>query len=177
MDLSPPRPPANDDGAAIPTIMEPLCAVFRRRLKELGQKYTPERAQVLDTIIKIDDVFEAEQLQDALKKSEFRVSKATVYRTLKLLQEAGIIQQVLVDSEQASYQLAYGRRPRDLLIRVDSNEIVRIDVPELIAIRDRICAQLGLEAQGHRLQIFAVRKPQGAESPGAAAASAVDGRS
>lgn len=164
MDLSPPRNSAVDGqsfaaGAGIPRIMEPLCAVFRRRLKELGQKYTPERAQVLDTIIKIDDVFEAEQLQEALKKSEFRVSKATVYRTLKLLQEAGIIQQVLVDSEQASYQLAYGSRPRDLLIQVNSNEIVRIDVPELIAIRDRICRQHGLEAQGHRLQIFAVRKP------------------
>lgn len=139
-------------------IMEPLCAVFRRRLKDAGQKYTPERAQILDAIIMIDDIFEAEQLQAALKKSTFRVSKATVYRTLKLLQEAGIIQQVLVDSEQASYQLAYGRRPRDLLIRVDTHEIVPIEVPELTEIRERICREHGLSAQGHRFQIFAVAR-------------------
>lgn len=140
-----------------PTIFEPLCAVFRRRLKDAGQKYTPERAQILDAILQIDDVFEADQLQAALKKSGFRVSKATVYRTLKLLQDAGIIQQVLVDSEQARYQLAYGQKPRDLLILLESNEIIPIDVKELVAIRDRICRERGLVPQGHRFQIFASR--------------------
>jgi len=50
-------------------IREPLCAVFRRRLKDAGQKYTPERAQILDTILKIDDLFEAEDLQEALRGS------------------------------------------------------------------------------------------------------------
>ncbi|TVQ32179.1 MAG: transcriptional repressor [Phycisphaeraceae bacterium] len=158
MDLQPTSRPVFDDDSPRPRIMEPLCAVFRRRLKELGQKYTPERAQILDTIIKLDDIFEADQLQEELRKADFRVSKATVYRTLKLLQEAGIIQQVLVDSEQANYQLAYGRRPRDLLIRVDTQEIISIDAPELIELRDRICRERGLEPQGHRFQIFAVKK-------------------
>lgn len=143
-----------DEGAGI-SIREPLCAVFRRRLKDAGQKYTPERAQILDTIIQIDDVFEADQLQESLRRADFRVSKATIYRTLKLLQDAGIIQQVLLDSDQASYQLVYGRRPRDLLIRVDTHEVVTIDVPELNAIRDRICREHGLRAEGHRFQIFA----------------------
>ena len=83
------------------------------------------------------------------------MSKATIYRTIKLLQEAGIIQQVLVDSEHAHYQLAYGRRPRDLLVRVDTNEIIPIEIPELVAIRDRICRERGLNPHGHRLQIYA----------------------
>lgn len=135
--------------------MEPLCAVFRRRLKSEGQKYTPERAQILDAIIRIDDVFQAEQLQEELREAGFRVSKATIYRTIKLLQEAGIIQQVLFDADHAHYQLAYGRRPRDLLIRTDTHEILPIDVPELTALRERICRQHGLRALGHRLQIFA----------------------
>ncbi len=136
-------------------VTEPLCAVFRRKLKDEGQKYTPERAQILDTIIQLDDIFDAEQLQAELKGASIRVSKATIYRTLKLLQEAGIIQQVLVDSELARYQLAYGRRPRDLLIRLDTNEIITIDAPELIDLRNRICSAHGLKAQGHRFQVFA----------------------
>ena len=137
-------------------IVEPLCAVFRRHLKKEGQKYTPERAQILDAIIQLDDVFEAERLLELLKGSGFRVSKATIYRTIKLLQDAGIIQQVLVDAEHAHYQLAYGRRPRDLLVRVDTGEIIPIEVPELIAIRERICRAMGVSAQGHRLQIYAL---------------------
>lgn len=137
-------------------IAEPLCAVFRRHLKKEGQKYTPERAQILDAIIQLDDMFEAERLLELLKGSGFRVSKATIYRTIKLLQDAGIIQQVLVDAEHAHYQLAYGRRPRDLLVRVDTGEMITIEIPELIEIRERICRAMGVSAQGHRLQIYAV---------------------
>lgn len=139
-------------------VMEPLCAVFRRRLKDVGQKYTPERAQVLDAIIRLDDLFQAEELQESLRKAGFRVSKATVYRTIKLLQEAGIIQQALVDSEHAHYLLAYGRRPRDLLVRVDSGKVETIDAPELVALRERVCAERGLTAQGHRFVVYAVGK-------------------
>jgi Fur family ferric uptake transcriptional regulator len=162
--MSQPSTPRSDAGPTEIRITEPLCAVFRRRLKEEGQKYTPERAQILDTIVQIDDVFEAEQLQERLRKSDFRISKATIYRTLKLLQDAGIIQQVLIDSDQASYQLAYGQTPRDLLIRTDTHEVISFDAPELAEIRDRICRKHGLEPQGHRFHIFAVAPDEDADA-------------
>jgi Fur family ferric uptake transcriptional regulator len=143
-------------------VMEPLCAVFRRHLKSLGQKYTPERAQILDTLIRMDEIFEAERLMEEMKHSGYRVSKATIYRTIKLLQDAGIIQQVLFQSEQAHYQLAYGRRPQDLIINMDTDEVLTIEVPELIEIRNRICQQHGLAPQGHRFHIFVRSKGTGA---------------
>ena len=138
-------------------IIEPLCAVFRRKLKSEGLKYTPERAQVLDTVMRQDGVFEADTILKLLKGGKVRVSKATVYRTIRLLQEAGILQRVLFDDdpEQSHFQLVYGQRPHDLLIRVDTREAVTIQVPELIELRDRLCAKLGLSPVGHRLQIFA----------------------
>src|ERR1700733_10537795 len=103
-------------------IVEPLCAVFRRKLKSEGLKYTPERAFILDAIIRRDDtggvesVFQADELLASMRKAGFRVSKATIYRTIKLLAEAGIIQQVLFDAETAHYQLAYGRSSSGLLV-------------------------------------------------------------
>ena len=136
-------------------IIEPLCAVFRRTLKAEGLKYTPERARILDTIIRMDTLFEAEQLLEEMRTGGFRVSKATVYRTIKLLEEAGIIQQVLFDREQSHYQLAYGKSANTLLIRVDTGAVEAIEVPELIELRDKVCAKLGLQAEGHKLQIFA----------------------
>jgi Fur family ferric uptake transcriptional regulator len=139
-------------------IIEPLCAVFRRKLKSEGLKYTPERARILDAIIQMDDVFEADQLIERMKKAAFRVSKATIYRTIKLLAEAGIIQQVLFDAEQSHYQLAYGRRASGLLVRVDTRAIVPVDVPELVELRDRICRERGLEPKGHRLVIYAAAR-------------------
>ena len=153
-----PTPETSDEFDLDITISEPLCAVFRRRLREAGQKYTPERAQIPDTIIQIDDVFEADTLQEELRKSDFRVSKATIYRTLKLLQDTGIIQQVPIESEQAKFILAYGQRPHDLLVRVDTQHIETIDAPQLRSIVEAICAERKLELKGWRLQVFA-QKP------------------
>jgi Fur family ferric uptake transcriptional regulator len=135
--------------------MEPLCAVFRRKLREEGLKYTPERAQALDAIVRMEGVFQAEELLESLREAGFRVSKATVYRTIKLLQDAGIIQQALIDADRAHYQVVYGRTPRDLLIRVDTGEVTPIEAPELVALRDRLCRERGLAARGHRLIVYA----------------------
>lgn len=144
--------------------MEPLCAVFRRKLKSVGLKYTPERAHILDAIIRGADaqggVFQADQLLEAMRKAGFRVSKATIYRTIKLLAEAGIIQQVLFDSEQAHYQLAYGKRSSGLLIDVDTKRIIPIELPELAAVRDRVCREHGLEPEGHRVVIYGRSSPE-----------------
>jgi Fur family ferric uptake transcriptional regulator len=139
----------------MPGIMEPLCAVFRRRLRGEGLKYTPERAAVLEAVLAFEGLFQAEALIESLKRERLRVSKATVYRTIKLLQDAGIIQRVPFDDEQAHYHVAYGKAPEDLLIRLDTKELVAVDVPEVAALRDALCARLGLRARGHRLQIFA----------------------
>ena len=135
-------------------MIEPLCAVFRKALKGEGLKYTPERARILDTIIEFDGLFEADQLLDALKAKGHSVSKATVYRTLKLLESCAIIQQVLFDREQSHYQLAFGKRGNTLLVHVDSGEVETVELPELIALRDALCVKHGFKAQGHKLQIF-----------------------
>ena len=152
MALKPGNPPPD---ARDEDIIEPLCAVFRRSLREEGLKYTPERAQILDSIIELDGLFEAEQLLEEVKSKGFRVSKATVYRTLKLLEDSGIIQRVLFDRDQSHYQLAYGRRGNTLLVRVDTGEVEVLELPELVALRDALCKARGLKPEGHRLQIFA----------------------
>ena len=152
MDLDPITP-----SSSVPTIVEPLCAVFRRHLKAENQKYTPERARVLDAVIRMEGLFDADELVHDLQAADFRVSKATVYRTVKLMQDAGIVQRVIAAGGQPRYQLVYGSNPSDLIVRVDSHESIPIVVPELIAIRDRVCAELGLTASGHNFQIFATK--------------------
>src|ERR1044071_869637 len=142
-----------------PEIIEPLCAVFRRTLKSEGLKYTPERAHILDAVVRMDGLFEVDQLRGTLRKAGRRISKATVYRTIRRLQDAGIIQRVLFDGAgEAHYQLVYGRTPQDLLIRLDTGRVEETAAPELVAPRDRLCHERGREARGHRFQVFAVAK-------------------
>lgn len=137
----------------------PLCSVFRRFLKSRDLKYTQERADVLDAIIARDGSFEAEELLLDLRARGHDVSKATVYRTIRLLLDAGIITQSLFDAKQSHYELIYGREPRDCMVCMKTGRRVEFTNRELIALRDRICRELGWHAVGHRFQIFAVSPP------------------
>lgn len=170
-----PTPPAPQPASFDPRIVEPLCAVFRRKLKSEGLKYTPERARILDTVIGMSGTFDAESLIERLSArgpapgGVIRISKATIYRTIKLLLESGILQQVLVESEQAHYQLAYGRGPVATLVRTDEGLSAaaseEVELPELDALAQAVCAARGLVLGGHRFVIYAqapgTRAPEG----------------
>ncbi len=148
--------PVEIESAKLPSeeIIEPLCAVFRRKLKSEGLKYTPERAQVLDTIVRHDGLFEADVIIEKVKGSGIRVSKATVYRTIKLLQEAGVIQRVLFDGEIAHYQLVYGESTQQLLVPVDGSGVISVDVPGLEALCRSVATAKGFRLKGLRLHVF-----------------------
>src|SRR2546421_9028212 len=83
---------------------EPVCAIFRRYLHGQKLKFTPERAMMLDVVLRKNALFEAEQLVGDLKQLGRRVSRATVYRTLSHLQDAGILRQVFFDNKQSHYE-------------------------------------------------------------------------
>lgn len=141
-----------------PTIIEPVCAVFRRTLKGEGLKYTLERAQILDAVLRSEGLFHADDLIVSMKSAGLRVSKATVYRTLKLMQQAGIIQRLLFDDDDAGrYQVVFGSKTRDLLVRTDNAQCEPLDIPELHALCEAACRARGLTLQSHRLQVFATR--------------------
>ncbi|MEE2680783.1 MAG: transcriptional repressor [Planctomycetota bacterium] len=152
MNNSPDDSPQIDDSVAM---MAPICSVFRRFLKSKGLKYTPERAAILDSIIDRDEVFEVEEILLQMRASESRVSKATIYRTISLLTEAGIITQALFDSKQAHYRLIYGREPQDQMVCMRTGKLIEFSNPEVTELRNRICQELGWNPIGHRLHIYA----------------------
>ncbi len=137
-------------------IIAPLCSIFRRFLKANGLKFTSERARILDAVLNRDGLFQAEQLIYEMRRDGERVSKATIYRTLKHLVEAGILQQVFLDTKQAHYQLIYGRKPTDHIVNVETDQVIDFHSPELTRIRDAICREHGLSPVGHRFMIYAV---------------------
>ena len=154
-----PVPPPPGDGSQL-AAMAPLCAIFRRYLRSRDQKYTPERADILNSIIERDDVFEVDQLLMDMRRRGHRVSKATIYRTVKLLQEAGIITQALFDAKQSHYRLIYGKAARDYMVCMKTGEYLEFANDELVALRNRICREQGWEPVGHRFQIYAI-SPRG----------------
>jgi len=148
----------------------PLCSVFRRHLKSVDLKYTQERADVLAAVMGKEGLFEPETLFLEMTRAGHRVSRATIYRTLRLLQDCGIIVPALVDAKQTRYELAYGRRPRNLLVCVRSGRVVEFDSPEMASLRDEICRRHGFAPIGHRVLVYGVG-PGAAVSEGRAHAT------
>lgn len=159
--VTPPAPHAELPEGFAP----PLCAIFRRYLKGEGLKFTTERAVLLDTALAREGVFEAEDLIADLVEShpEYRVSKATVYRTLKHLVAAGIIREVLLDPTRAHYQLAYGQPDVGHLIDTSTGDVTEFPTAKLERFVREVCKEHGLQPLAHRVVVYATPKPTRAD--------------
>src|SRR4051812_35268274 len=135
---------------------EPVCAIFRRYLHEQKLKFTPERAMMLDAVLRKEGLFEPEQLVDDLKKLGHRVSRATVYRTLAHLQDAGILKQVFFDNRQSYYEVIAGRQTYDYLICVATGKVIEFNSEKLRKLRDEICQEHGFDPLSHQFHIYGV---------------------
>lgn len=133
---------------------EPVCAIFRRYLHGQKLKFTPERAMILDAVLRHKGLFEAEQLANDLRQLGHRVSRATAYRTLSHLQDAGILKQVFFDNKQSYYEVIAGRQAYDYLICVTTGKVIEFSSEKLKKLRDEICKQHGFEPVSHQFHIF-----------------------
>lgn len=133
---------------------EPVCAIFRRYLHHEKLKFTPERAMILDAVLRKTGLFEAEQLVNDLKQLGHQASRATVYRTLSHLQDAGILKQVFFDNKQSYYEVIVGRQTYDYLICMASGKVIEFNSEKLRKLRDEICREHGFEPVSHQFHIF-----------------------
>lgn len=139
---------------------EPVCAIFRRYLHGEKLKFTPERAMILDAVLRKNGLFEPEQLVSDLKQLGHRVSRATIYRTLNHLQDAGILKQVFFDNKQSYYEVIAGRQTYDYLICVATGKVIEFNSDKLRKLREEICHQHGFDSLSHQFHIFGL-SPEG----------------
>jgi Fur family ferric uptake transcriptional regulator len=149
-----PRVVADSQRHAAP--YEPVCAVFRKFLHHHRLKFTPERAMILDAVLRQTTLFEAESLVGNLKGLGHHVSRATVYRTLGHLQDAGILQQVFFDNKQSYYKVITGKLACDYLICIASGKVIEFSSDKLRTLRDEICREHGFEPVSHQFHIYGV---------------------
>ncbi|MCL5946368.1 MAG: transcriptional repressor [Planctomycetes bacterium] len=138
--------------------MESAQDIFKAFLHKRGYKYTRERREVLEVIESFNRPFEAEELLLALRGQQYRVSKATVYRTLKHLVECLLVNQVFFGTGKQSYYDFLGtQRGHNHLVDVRTGKIIPFSSPEIVVLRDRIAKELGFTSVAHRFQILGQR--------------------
>jgi Fur family ferric uptake transcriptional regulator len=119
-------------------------------LRMTGQRRTI--AAVLDDSVDHPDV---EELHNRASAADPRISIATVYRTVKLFEEAGLLDRVEFGDGRARYEDAE-REHHDHLIDIQSGEVIEFVDEEIEALQERIAKKLGYRLKGHRLELYGV---------------------
>lgn len=127
---------------------------FERFLKGRGLKLTGERFGILEAVFQRNHHFDAETLVAELRQDGGEVSRATVYRTLDLLVQCGLVRKNSLGSNHANYEAARGNDHHDHLICLNCNKVIEFFRSDLERLQENVCVEQGFQPLHHSLQIF-----------------------
>ena len=131
----------------------------QRFLDFLAQKHlrlTGQRRAIIAAVFSTEKHFTAEQLLAWSRQRDKSVSRATVYRTLPLLTESGLVREMDFGEERKFYDPNYAERPRHShIVCQDCGKIVEFESDQIGRLEDEISRRLGFAVRAHRLQITA----------------------
>jgi len=127
------------------------------RCEASGLRLTDQRRTIAAVLEQADDHPDVEELYARASAVDPRISLATVYRTVKLFEEAGILEKHDFGDGRARYETA-DRDHHDHLIDLNSGEVIEFVDEEIEALQEKIAQKLGYELKGHRLELYAVKK-------------------
>ena len=125
------------------------------RCEAQSLRLTEQRRTIAGVLEAADDHPDVEELYARASAVDPRISLATVYRTVKLFEEAGILEKLEFRDGRARYEDAE-RDHHDHLIDLHSGEVIEFVDAEIEALQERIAKKLGYELQGHRMELYGV---------------------
>lgn len=126
----------------------------------LGLRLTDQRRTIARVIEGADDHPDVEELHARATAIDPRISIATVYRTVKLFEEAGLLDKLEFGDGRARYEDAE-REHHDHLIDMNSGAVIEFVDPDIEALQEKIAARLGYRLMGHRLELYGVPVKKG----------------
>ena len=130
------------------------------RLTAKGLRMTGQRRTIADVLDAAKDHPDVEELYARASALDPNISIATVYRTVKLFEEAGILERVDFGDGRARYEDA-DREHHDHLIDMNSGEVIEFYDSEIEALQEKIAARLGYRLKGHKLELYGVPVKKG----------------
>ncbi len=125
------------------------------RCEAKGLRMTGQRRVIGKVLQDSSDHPDVEELYARAVAIDAGISIATIYRTVKLFEEAGILERLEFGDGRARYEDAE-RDHHDHLIDMNSGQVIEFVDPEIEALQERIAAKLGYELRGHRLELYGV---------------------
>ena len=132
-----------------PIDIETLCA-------QRGLRITDQRRVIARVLSESQDHPDVESLHERASAIDPKISIATVYRTVRLFEEAGILDRHDFGDGRARYEAA-PEAHHDHLIDVETGKVIEFVDPELEALQRRIAEKMGYRLVDHRMELFGVR--------------------
>lgn len=130
------------------------------RCEAKGLRMTGQRRLIAQVLAASKDHPDVEELYARASRVDPRISLATVYRTVKLFDEAGILDRVDFGDGRARYEDAE-RAHHDHLIDMTTGKVIEFVDPEIEALQEKIARRLGYRLKGHKLELYGVPVKKG----------------
>ena len=125
------------------------------RCEDKGLRMTGQRRTIASVLEQSSDHPDVEELYARASAADGTISLATVYRTVKLFEEEGILDRLDFGDGRARYEAA-SRAHHDHLIDLETGDVIEFVDPEIEALQERIARKLGYRLTGHRLKLYGV---------------------
>jgi len=146
--------------------LEKIFSMASTRIEKLciehGMKMTEQRRVIAQVLSLADDHPDVEEVYRRASAEDSRISIATVYRTVRLFEEAGIIERHDFGDGRARYEEITDQH-HDHLINVRTGEVIEFQNTEIETLQEAIARKHGMQLVGHRLELYAV--PLSDDSP------------
>jgi len=133
-----------------------MASTLIERSAQKGLRMTGQRVVIAQVLEDAQDHPDVEELHQRAVAIDDKISIATVYRTVKLFEEAGLLERLEFGDGRARYEDAE-RDHHDHLIDMQTGEIIEFVDPEIEALQEAIARRLGYTLKGHRLELYGVK--------------------
>ena len=130
-----------------------ILKTISERCRNAGIRMTGQRRLIIKVLENSKDHPDVETLFERSNKIDNKVSIATVYRTVKLLQNAGILEKLEFNDGRSRFEDAV-RKHHDHLIDLDTGKVIEFIDEEIEYIQKKIANKLGYDLVGHKLELY-----------------------
>jgi Fur family ferric uptake transcriptional regulator len=125
-------------------------------LLKMGLKQTQQRRLIVQQFLELNAHVDADELHRRVNASGHDVGLATIYRTLNLLTEAGLVEQKSFQDGRHVFEVAHPDQHHDHLICTRCGNVVEFEDQEIESLQNKIAEKYGVALQSHRLDLFGV---------------------